>query len=173
MSTRWWNILEIRGWILIFILAERNSQDLGVIFFWEKCVCFHQFSGKTPGRSWNYPKLRNFSLIQLCVFSLRLRNCENEICSTRKKCPTAAVGASSQSLSQTLQVGGSLFVSWEGFSCIKLSFFSQTWCTSLKQSPPPSPKLWGGKVKNICFWFCRAMIYEAHLWSPEGGLLES
>ena len=107
--------------ILNFILAEWNSQDFGVIF-WEIFACFHQFSGETPGRSWNYPKLRKFSLIQLCVFSFCVSYFENETCSTPIKCPTAAVGASSQSLSQTLQVGGSLFVFWEGFSCIKLFF---------------------------------------------------
>ena len=34
----------------------------------------------------------------------------------------------------------------------KTVFFSQTWCTSLKQSPQPSPNYEGAKSKNICFF---------------------
>ena len=45
--------------------------------------------------SWNYPKLRKFSLLQLCVFSLRLSYCENETCSS----------CSTQKNAQLLQLG--------------------------------------------------------------------
>lgn len=53
-----------------FILAERNSHDLGVIFFGRNLVASISFHVKLQGEVGTIPSflIFHFSLIQLCVF---------------------------------------------------------------------------------------------------------
>lgn len=132
--------------ILNFILAEQNSQDFWVIFFGRNLVASISFQAKLRGEVGTIPNFVNFHLFNFV--SLRLRNCENETCSTKKNAQLLQLGHQ-VNLCQKISRWVETFLFFGRVFLHKTELFSQTWWTFVFKylvRKKSSSKLWEGKV---------------------------